>query len=171
MEMLAQNKEDNALTPKGTGRKRKDRTPPSTEGDRVKKQAEVELTDPEGKGEPSRIEDREIRTEAKKEKEPNLVDCQTFKRKEKQKKKKLRPRTGYLRCFPVRYSLVQRKMSYANVLRKVKADIPKQDVEDSIGKIRRTATGNGALVYLPLGTAGNHPLLLILAACCSAFLT
>ena len=72
--MLAQNKEDDASTPKGTGTKRKDRTPPSTEGDRVNKRTEIELTDQEGKGEPSRIEDREIRTEAKEEKEPNLMD-------------------------------------------------------------------------------------------------
>ena len=74
MEMLVQNKDDDVTAPKGTGTKRKDRTPPSTEGDRVKKRTEVELTDQEGKGEPSRIEDREIRTEAKNEKEPNLMD-------------------------------------------------------------------------------------------------
>ena len=31
--------------------------------------------------------------------------------------------------------------SYADILRKVKANIPKQDVEGSIKKVRRTATG------------------------------
>ena len=83
MEMLAQNKEDDVSMPKASGTKRKDHTPPSTEGDRGKKRTEVELTDQEGKGEPSRIEDHEIRTEAKKEKEPNLMDWQTVKRKKK----------------------------------------------------------------------------------------
>ena len=36
--------------------------------------------------------------------------------------------------------------SYADILRKVKADIPKQDIEDSIEKVRRTATGQLLLV-------------------------
>ena len=88
MEMLAQNKEDDASTPKGTGTKRKDRTPPSRGGNRVKKLTEVELTDQEGKDEPSRIEDHEIRTEARKEKERNLMDWQTVKRKKKTEEEK-----------------------------------------------------------------------------------
>ena len=36
--------------------------------------------------------------------------------------------------------------SYADILKKVKADIPKQDVEDSIEKVRRTATGQLLIV-------------------------
>ena len=36
--------------------------------------------------------------------------------------------------------------SYADILRKVKADIPKQDVEDSIEKVKRTATGQLLIV-------------------------
>ena len=36
--------------------------------------------------------------------------------------------------------------SYADILRKVKADIPKQDVENSIEKVRRTATGQLLIV-------------------------
>ena len=36
--------------------------------------------------------------------------------------------------------------SYANILRKVNADIPKKDVEDSIEKVRRTATGQLLIV-------------------------
>ena len=36
--------------------------------------------------------------------------------------------------------------SYADILRKVKADIPKQAVEDSIEKVRRMATGQLLIV-------------------------
>ena len=77
MKMLAQNKEDDASTLKETGTKRKAHTPPSTEGDQVLKRTELELTDQESKAEPSRIEQREIRTEEKKEKEPNITDWQS----------------------------------------------------------------------------------------------
>ena len=145
--MLAQNKEDDASTPKGTGMKRKDRTPPSTEGDRVKKRTEVELTDQEGKGELSRIEGHEIRTEAKKEKEPNLMNWQTVKRKEKQKTKKapLKKRLPWMLPNVILVSAKENK-SYADILRKVKADIPKKSVEDIIEKIRRTATGQLLIV-------------------------
>ena len=142
IEMLAQNKEDDASTPKETGTKRKDRTPPSTEGDRVKNRTEVELIDQEGKGEPSRIEDREIRTESKKEKEPNLMDWQTVKGKAKQMKKKAPPnkRLPWMLPNALLVSAKENK-SYADILRKVKADISKQDVEDSIEKVRWTAIG------------------------------
>ena len=145
MEMLAQNKKYDASMPKGTGTKRKVRTPPSTEGDRVKKRTEVELTDQEG--EPSRIEDRKIRTEAKKEKEPNPMDWQTVKRKEKQKKKKAPPKKMLPWMLPnVILVSTKENMSYADILRKVKAAIPKQDVEDNIEKVRRTATGQLLIV-------------------------
>ena len=128
-------------------RKRKDRIPPSTEGDRVKKRTEVEFTDQEGKCEPSRIEGREIRTEAKKEKEPNLMDWQTVKRKEKQKKKKAPPKKRLPWMLPnaILVSAKENK-SYADILREVKTDIPKQDVEDSIEKVRRTTTGQLLIV-------------------------
>ena len=36
--------------------------------------------------------------------------------------------------------------SYADILRKVKADTPKQDVEDTIGMVRRTTTGQLLIV-------------------------
>ena len=93
----------------------------------------------EGQGEPSRIEDREIRTEVKKKKEPNLMDWQTAKRKEKQKKKKTPPKKRLPWMLPnaILVSAKENK-SYADILRKVKADIPKQDVENSIEKVRRT---------------------------------
>ena len=41
---------------------------------------------------------------------------------------------------------VKENKSYANILKKVKADILKQDVEDSIDKVRRTATGQLLIV-------------------------
>ena len=42
--------------------------------------------------------------------------------------------------------------SYADILRKLKADIPKEDVDDSIEKVRRTATAQLLIVlYCKIG--------------------
>ena len=75
------------------------------------------------------------------------MDWQTVKRKEKQKKKKAPPKKRLPWMLPnaILVSAKENK-SYADILMKVKADIPKQDVEDSIEKVRRTATGQLLIV-------------------------
>ena len=62
--------------------------------------------------------------------------------KEKQKKKKapLKKRLPWTLPNAILVSAKENK-SYADTLMKVKADIPKEDVEDSIQKVRRMATG------------------------------
>ena len=69
------------------------------------------------------------------------MDWQTVKRKEKQKKKKAPPKKRLPWMLPnaILVSAKENKTN-ADILRNVKADIPKQDVEDSIEKVRRTAT-------------------------------
>ena len=96
---------------------------------------------------PSRIEDDEIRTEAKKKKDPNLMDWQTVKRKEKHMKKKAPPKKRLPWMLPnaILVSAKENK-SYGDILRKVKADIRKQDVENSIEKVRRTTAGQLLIV-------------------------
>ena len=63
-------------------------------------------------------------------------------RKEKQKKKKslLKKRSPWTLPNAILVSAKENK-SYADILKKVKADIPKEDIEDSIEKVRRTASG------------------------------
>ena len=68
-------------------------------------------------------------------------------RKEKQKKKKalLKKMLPWMLPNAILVSAKENK-SYADILRKVKADISKEDVEDSIEKVRRTATGQLLIV-------------------------
>ena len=68
-------------------------------------------------------------------------------RKEKQQKKKalLKKRLPWRLPNAILLSAKENKF-YADRLRKVKADIPKEDVEDCIERIRRTATGQLLIV-------------------------
>ena len=68
-------------------------------------------------------------------------------KKEKQKKKKahLKKRLPWMLPNAILVSAKENK-SYADILRKIKADIPKKDIEDSIEKVRKTATGQLLIV-------------------------
>ena len=68
-------------------------------------------------------------------------------KKEKQKKKKahLKKRLPWMLPNAILVSANENK-SYADILRKIKADIPKKDIEDSIEKVRKTATGQLLIV-------------------------